>query len=925
MAELSTIKGLIMKIRATRLHLGILRCVEAFWPALVLVAGFAILSFIGFFELFSVGFGALLAVSMWLATGFLVWRGWKKLRLPTELEARYALDQSSELRPIHSLTDNPSEPTPEGEKLWDEHTDRLEKAAKSLPLPWFGKVWRALDPYYLRAVLPALLIGSVFLAGGQAGNRFFDALTPDIGVLMGADDVTVEAWITPPEHTRRPPVFLRTDLGEVRVPAGSEVTLRAQARSAPKLVLRGTSKSRGQRFDRTPDGAYETQAILTEDTKLTVNWWGKRAGWSILASEDEAPTAEFVMVPVLGANDQTELTWKVSDDYGVIGLELAMRLVEPNPAAPDEERRQVIELSSPSLKEGQEDAVLDMTRHAWAGLMVEARLVATDGGGHEGYSAPHEFVLPEKLFLQSLAKAAQEVRVTALRESRPYGEIEAEFYKDADGKIVHDADGTIVHAVNRLEAAPEGIQRASLMLEALTYAPYRFFSSYEPYLGLSSAQADLKVARTLEEAQKIDGLLWAVALKAEYGSAADALAALLAAKKALEKALRDGASEEEIARLTDAFRQAAENYVQAKLAEAIANGLSDEAAEQGLDNEQAGGGQGLGQNSFEEMLSALEDLTETGATDQARQLLSDITNMLENLEFQQGNGSGGDGFALPNEGGEGEEGEQNEEQQELAEQIEELADALREQQELNDDTLESGRAEQDRRRQEAQNNQQGGQQSGQQSGQQQGGQQGGQQSGQQSGDQQSGGGQAQAGENGGGLTPEELAQRQAEIGQLLQELADARGAGSQEGGQEEGEAGGSGEEGGEERGGGGGLDADALENVLNAQRRAEQALRDGRFSSAQRQQQRITDGLRELAGALAAELDQLRGEDGGDDEQLDPFGNPTSGSAGTGDVEVPEQSERQRALDILEELRKRYNEASDPEEREYLKRLLDRF
>lgn len=879
MADLTTIKGLMLKIRATRLHLIVLRGVEAFWPFLVLLAVFAILAFTGVFQFIPPDFSAISAILTWFGGAYLAWRGWQRFSLPTDLEARDALDRLSELRPIHGLTDRPAEPSLDGRRLWSEHTERLHKAATSLRLPWFGALWRRLDPYYLRAVLPVLLVGSVFLAGSQAGNRFFGALTPDMGVLLGADDVTVEAWITPPEHTRKPPVFLRADLDEVRVPAGSEVTLRAQARSAPKLVLRGLTKRRGQRFERTPDGAFETKAVVQEDTVLSVRWWGKRAGWSVLASPDGLPQAEFIQVPVLGANDQTDLTWKVSDDYGVTRLELALRLVDPLPELEGEERRVQIELPSPSVKEASEQAFLDMTRHPWAGLMVKAHLVATDGGGHEGVSAPHEFVLPDKLFLQSLARAAQEIRVTALREPRAYAD-----------------DVELLDPRNRLEAAPEGIRRASLMLKAVTHAPYRFFSSYEPFLGLSSAEATLKTATSLEEAYAVDGLLWAIALKAEYGSSADALAALLAAKKALEKALRDGASEEEILRLTEAFRQAAENYVQAKLAEAIANGLPEGAAEEGLDNQQADGGEGFGQSSFEDMLNALEDLTATGATDQARQLLSDITNLLENLEFQQGNGSGGDGFALPNDGSEGENGEQDEQQQELAEQIEELADALREQRELNDDTLEAGREERDRQRAERQ---QGGQP------------QNGEQGGQPGGESQAGG----QGEDPGGLSREELAERQGQIGELLREFAERGNGGGEDG---------------EEAGAGGSENLDsgelaAVEDALRAQRRAEDALRDGQFSRAQRNQQRVTENLRALAGNLASELDALRQESADERRQTDPFGNPTGGIGASDDVKVPEKSERQRALDILEELRRRYDEATDPEERAYLKRLLDRF
>ena len=42
-------------------------------------------------------------------------------------------------------------------------------------------------------------------------------------------------------------------------------------------------------------------------------------------------------------------------------------------------------------------------------------------------------------------------------------------------------------------------------------------------------------------------------------------------------------------------------------------------------------------------------------------------------------------------------------------------------------------------------------------------------------------------------------------------------------------------------------------------------------------------------------------------------------------VNVPDEGERQRAKDILDELRRRYDEAVDEDEREYLERLLDRF
>ena len=92
----------------------------------------------------------------------------------------------------------------------------------------------------------------------------------------------------------------------------------------------------------------------------------------------------------------------------------------------------------------------------------------------------------------------------------------------------------------------------------------------------------------------------------------------------------------------EAFRDAANEYLAAKMAEAMANGMD---APPPAEDGQARWRARLGGQDFEDMLNALQDLTETGATEQARQLLSDITNMLENLEFQQGSG-GQDGMGI---------------------------------------------------------------------------------------------------------------------------------------------------------------------------------------------------------------------------------------------------------------------------------------
>ncbi|MEC7290049.1 MAG: DUF4175 family protein, partial [Pseudomonadota bacterium] len=593
-------------------------------------------------------------------------------------------------------------------------------------------------------------------------------------------------------------------------------------------------------------------------------------------SPDSPPAAQFVELPVLGAGDRTEFSWKISDDYGVAKLELAIK-----PEGTDREPDLVpVEIGGISPREAEDESKIDLTRNRWAGARVEIRLKATDGAGQVGYSEPHYFKLPEKLLLQPLAKAIQDVRVTVLREDDPY--LVADYQPDST-----EAGAYYLSASQRLANAPQGVQRGAIMLEAVTYEAPRYFRDVLVYSGLTTARYALEASTTTDEAKATEPLLWSLALRAEYGSAADAYAALMAAKKALEDALRDGASEEEIARLVEAFKDAAQRYIAAKMAEALANGLESPPSNE--DSAEGPSGSGLGGQGFSDMLDALEDLTETGATDQARQLLADITNMLENLEFQQGQNGSGEGFpGMPGEQGESEDDENlPEEEREMTETMRELSDLLREQRELNDETLAEQRGERG------------------QSGQRPFGESDGLSDG---GDRET----FSEGEDG-----ESLAQRQRNLADQIEELAENQM--------------GSGEEGDGEGAGAGQLDEETLDAIERSQRRAGNALDDGNEARAIRNQEQATRQLRELAEGLAEELDEARAERLGEqnlqgDGAADPFGNNMSGAVDdSNSVDIPDEAERQRAKDILDELRRRYDEAVDEDEREYLQRLLDRF
>ena len=863
MAELKRIPGVASRVSRTYRGLWLLAFARAFGPLLIAASAFMIFAFSGAASQIGVKASAIVSIMLLVSMAVACVYGLVRFRKPDERDAIRRLDQQSSLRPLSTLSDRPSRPERAGVDLWRAHEVRLTDEVRRLRVPDFMSEWRARDPLWLRIVLPVLLVGFLVAANVNAPGRLSRALKPDVGSLFGAENIRIEAWITPPQYTGRAPIFLKSGQTDLAVPAGSRMTIRAEAPSTPQLVsLTGGKRSKSD-FETTPEGGYEAEITIDASSEIALHWWGERKVWTVSVTPDARPKVEWVSTPEMTPTDKAEFKWSVTDDYGVERLELM--LTRTDEAGAGDSDRMPVDLGAVSPQEASDTASLDLTRHPYAGLEVSARLVATDGSGQEGMSEAVDFVVPERLFLQPLARAIQDVRVTLLREQASYQDIPAQ----TDGLV----EGSMfTSGSERIAYAPPGVQRAALMLDAITYEAPRYFQDITLYIGLRNTHAILKSAVSSPDAQSTEPILWSLALRAEYGTAADALRALQAAKAALEEALRDGASEAEIQRRMEAFKQAAQNYLAARMAEALANGLN--APPNDTDSADSSGGQGLGGQDFADMLDALEDLTETGASDQARQLLSDITSMLENLEFQQGNGSGDGMPGMPGEQGENEDdSDVPQEEREMSDTLRELSELLRQQRELNDETMARQRGE--------------------------------------TGNQPQGQGE----EPGEGEDRRErggsLADRQQELGDLVEELARRWGEGAGEGE---------------------GLDRETLEAIERAQRRAADNLEDGNDFRASRSQEEATRQLRDLSRGLAGDLDALRAARLGEDweerneaESTDPFGNPVGGVNDSRTVQIPEEAERQRAKDILEELRKRYGQTPDEDEREYLERLLDRF
>jgi uncharacterized protein (TIGR02302 family) len=92
----------------------------------------------------------------------------------------------------------------------------------------------------------------------------------------------------------------------------------------------------------------------------------------------------------------------------------------------------------------------------------------------------------------------------------------------------------------------------------------------------------------------------------------------------------------------------------------------------------------------------------------------------------------------------------------------------------------------------------------------------------------------------------------------------------------------------------------------------------------------LQKGLQEMANALMQQLQQAGARPGRDPsgQGRDPFGRNENGigAIDTTDVDIPEQSDVQRARALIEELRRRAGDRARPKlERDYIERLLKRF
>jgi uncharacterized protein (TIGR02302 family) len=826
-------------LRATRAAMTIESAVRSFWPALCCVA--AIWAAIAFglgqdanrMEVMF-GFGAACGLLAYLAG-----RGIRRFRWPSRSAAVARLDASLAGRPLAALEDRPAlgAADPAVRTLWAVHRARMmERARAARPIPADLRLSRE-DPWAIRLAVLVFFIAALVFARTDAVATLTSALGPSAGPAPEAGP-SYEGWAEPPLYTGRPTLYLPDIAGEeeISLPKGTLITLRAYGDQEQFLLEETVTQDGQSTFSEAAPGISIAEFKLARSGAIELERNGRAIGnWAFAIEPDAPPMIELVKDVERAPGGAMRLGFLAKDDHGVtaaratIELDLAAADRRYGLAA-DPEPRDPLELPLPlpvsgSMLEVAGTLVEDLSKHPWADLPVRIKLVAEDALAQTGEQSGIKAILPGRRFYDPAAAALAEQRRDLLW-------------------------------------SVQNASRVAQVLRAVSWRPEGLFDRAGAYLITRTAirrlESAISTGTIAQQRDEIAEALWRAAVLLEDGSLGDAADRLAKAKERLQEALRGDATDEEIAELMEELREATRDYMEQMAREALENGETETA-------EAPPEGQTINQDQLQELMDRIQELSEQGRRAEAEALLDMLQRMLENMEMR---------FT---QGGEGQSGQGEQSMQGLA-------DALREQQGLADDSFEQ--LQDEFREGSGQPGREG-------------------QSGQSSEGEQSGGGQQNSGL---------LAERQEALRELLDELQQNL------------------------PGTAGKSTRETLENAERSMESARDSLSEGDTAEALDQQAEAIDGLRQGMQSLSRDMRQAEGGQGNQDSPngtaqsrnpTDPLGRPIGSTGGTrtDSQMLPEGADAAaRARQILEEIRRRSGDLSRPEiELEYLRRLLDRF
>ncbi|MBL4767116.1 MAG: TIGR02302 family protein [Rhodobacteraceae bacterium] len=847
-----TLRRLRLPLALTRVGMIAEQVLRQFWPLFSILMLVAAALILGLHDLMpiEVVWGTAVVSILAMLVSFV--RGFRRFHWPTRLEALSRLDETLLGRPIAALLDEQAIGAGDDASaaVWRAHQQRMAAQAYGAKAAKPNLRIANRDPYGLRysslvALIVALMFGSILRVGTVT------ELTPG-GAALAAGGPSWEGWIEPPRYTGLPTLYLNDIIGKtLSVPQGSRITLRFYGELGA-LTLAETVSGRIGDLPAASDPVQEFS--IAQDGELRIDGVGGQT-WSVAMIADSVPKIAITGEAEAQAGGQMTLPFTASDDYGVVSgtalialdLDAINRryglLVEP------EARNEIsVELPMPisgDRRDFTEKLIEDFSQHPWANLPVIFKLQVEDAAGHSTASEGFAAILPARRFFDPMAAAIIEQRRDLL-------------WSRANAPLVAQILRAISHR-------PEGVFRSEI-----AYLRLRVI--------LRRLETMTRYKLKVPQRDEISKALWDLAILLEDGDIGDALERLRRAQEQLTEAMRNGASDQEIAELMQELRRASDDYMRQLSQQAQENGEAMD------DQNLPENSMQMTQSDLQKMMDRIQELMEQGRMAEAEQALQELQELMENMRITNAPGQSGQS-----------EGEQA---------MEGLADTLREQQGLSDQAFRDLQEQFNPNAQAGESQGNEGRNGGQGRGQSHEGQGG---RGQGNGDQE--------GQQEGGSAEGSLADRQQALrDELNRQQGNMPGAGTPEG-----EAA-----------------RDALKRAGEAMDGAEEALRQNDYAGAIDQQseamEALRDGMRSLGEAMAQtqQNQQGQGEQVGDlqSQNRDPLGRNrgSQGSVGTDESLLQGEDVYRRARELLDEIRRRSGEGERPEvELDYLQRLLDRF
>ncbi|WP_169567007.1 TIGR02302 family protein [Sneathiella limimaris] len=608
---------------------GPLFCTLLLFCASTLAGGWTVLSpYIHFAGLLA--FAAAFIASLW----YLI----RHFSLPKEEEglARLEWENSLKHRPLRSSDANPilsEQTTARTQFLWHLHLKQQLMALGKVRLfaPRLGV--SSGDSWSFRALSILLLVIGIGMGGSGALSHFKTAFS--VNLLGPVAKIEADIWAVPPDYTALAPVLLVQQKTETvdeiqtngvsafKVPQGSKLIGRLTGGSEDTPLLRNGQDSFA--FDTVERGNFQVNLEDIQSGRWSLEKDGDIvASWDVDLIPDLAPLIKILTLPAETDRSALQLVVLAEDDYGVV------------------------ELSGLITRDGQEDAILlplpfvlgaktvesksyhDLTAHPWAGLTVNLQVTAKDEAGQIGTSQVVKLKLPERVFTNPIARA-------------------------------------LVAERKRLMADPE--QNRIPVIESLsiiTSLPEAESEDVGAMLMVSVARGILLFESGDETYKEVAELLWQAALKFENGNLTLAERALREAQQRLMDALNNGASDEEIQKLVEELKQAMSDFLQEMAKNQQMQSGEQQPMQQGDQNQM------LSNQDLNNMLDQIDQLSRSGAREDAKNLLSQLQDILENLQM-----------ASPMM--------QSPSQQAGQKMLNELGEMLKQQQDLLDQTMRSSR------------------------------------------------------------------------------------------------------------------------------------------------------------------------------------------------------------------------------------------